>query len=95
MKCDPPKDEHATATSTTTTMPPTARELSDFCDEIATSKPVILSITEPYNDGFAQSPEQMPQALPTPFDPKHLQLDYLQLVHLSRQDIKPDSARAS
>ena len=87
MKCDPPKDENTTATFTTTTMPPTARELSDFFDEIATSKPVILSITEPYSDGFAQSSEQMPQALPTLYDPKHLQLDYLQLVHLSREHI--------
>ena len=87
MKCDPPKDENTTATFTTTTMPPTGTELSDFFDEIATSKPVILSITEPYSDGFAQSSEQMPQALPTLFDPKHLELDYLQLVHLSREHI--------
>ena len=44
MKCDAQKDEDSAATLSTAT-PPTDTELSDFFDEIAASKPVVLSIT--------------------------------------------------
>ena len=70
--------------------PPTDEELSDFFTEVAKEtfkKPVLLSLIVPHNNQFAQSSVQLPLPLQSIFDPKHLELDYLQLLGLATEYI--------
>lgn len=83
--------------STTSLKPPTNEELCSFFSEIAKetiSKPVILSLIEPYNNQFAQSADQLPLPLQTLFTAKNLELDYLQLLGLATEYI-PSSITAT
>ena len=69
--------------------PPTDEELSDLFTEVAKEtikKPVLLSLIVPHNNQFAQSSDQLPLNTCI-FDPKHLELDYLQLLGLATEYI--------
>ena len=70
--------------------PRTDEELSDFFTEVAKEtfkQPILLSLIDPHNNQFAQLSDQLPLPLQSIFDPKQLELDYLQLLGLATEYI--------
>ena len=67
-------------------VPPSQAEKQDFFCEIAKErqkKPVILSVIQPYSDGFVHSSDHLPRLLQGRFKPAYLESDFSQLLTLA------------
>ena len=67
--------------------PPSQTEIQDFYSSISKEqckKPIILSVIQPYSNGFACSSDHLPPLLPGLFKPTYLEKDFTQLLTLAK-----------
>ena len=78
--------------STNTIPSPSDHEKDSFFREISKEKdmrPVVLSVTEPYNSEFTKTNDHLPQLHPTIYNPANLKKSYTELIKMAN-DFTPD-----